>query len=97
MTRRGISYVMTVTVVGTILLISGVIVMVGFSGNLDAVTSWLGIQQDQSEADLCAQRAQDFCRDHEEGTSWTQRYPECEQYENQIDTDGACPIEPPGE
>lgn len=95
MKRRGISYVMTVTVVGTILLISGVIVMVGFSGQLDAVTAFLGIQQDQSEADLCAQRAESFCSDKEAGTSWTQRYPDCEPYASQIDTDESCPIEPP--
>lgn len=95
MTRRGISYVMTVTVVGTILLISGVIVMMGFSGQLDAVTSLLGIQQDQSEADLCAQRAESFCADNEAGTSWTRRYPDCEAYADQIDPDGVCPVEPP--
>ena len=79
MTRHGISYTMTLAVVGTILMISGVLV----TG-----------QQQQSDVEFCEQRVSDFCRDQSAGTSWTTRFPDCSDYADQIDPDGdgACPL-----
>ncbi len=94
--RHGISYTMTLAIVGTVLMISAVIVAVSFNDQLGNITDLLGGQQDQSDADFCEQRIESFCRDQSDGTSWTQRYPECAEWEGQIDTDGSCPVTPPG-
>lgn len=95
MTRRGISYTMTIAVVGVILLISATLLLTAFSGQLDQVTRLLGMQQEQSAVDLCADRVQSFCaQDINEGADWANRYPDCEQYANQIDAGGdtSCPL-----
>lgn len=92
-TRLGISYTMTLAVIGTILMISGVIVAVAFSDQIGTITDILGGQQQQSDVEFCEQRITDFCRDQSAGTDWTSRFPDCaEEYQNRIDADGECPV-----
>ncbi len=81
MERRGASPVMWIIVAALIFLIVAVAVIFGFSGNWWEFSDFIGEGIHGSDRDHCATQVESFCEREGEGADWTERYPECSQFE----------------
>lgn len=91
MTRQGAGKVMWILVLLVLLLATASLVVYGFSAGLFEADNIIGGQQTMADRDTCESRVMEFCgRDGNEGEDWTERYPECEEYEGEIADTNIC-------
>lgn len=74
---------MWLVIVGVIFIFVAVVVLGGFGSNFNVFDLLVSDNLHSSDRDICDTRVENFCENNP-GEDWTERYPECTEFEESI-------------